>query len=94
MCGELATVALPLFLSGHYDEAVLVAIKQVDVVVRTLGKYTNEDLVYPSREKRSAPPARYIKPDIPVLEEIGIRAVLAIGNVSKDLAMIFEQGPR
>ena len=47
MRGELATIALPLFLSGHYDEAVLVAFKQIEAAVRTLGKYTNAAFVYP-----------------------------------------------
>jgi uncharacterized protein (TIGR02391 family) len=53
--GELATIALPLFLSGHYDEAVLVAFKQIEAAVRTLGKYTNADFGVPLMRKAFGP---------------------------------------
>jgi uncharacterized protein (TIGR02391 family) len=40
---DLAEIVLPLFLSGHYDDAVSAAFKRVEIKVRELGRFTNED---------------------------------------------------
>jgi uncharacterized protein (TIGR02391 family) len=40
---DLAEIVLPLFLSGHYDDAVSAAFKRVEIIVRELGKFTPED---------------------------------------------------
>ncbi len=40
---DLAEIATPLFLAGRYDDAVSAAFKRVEIAVRELGKFSNED---------------------------------------------------
>lgn len=40
---DLAEIVLPLFLAGHYDDAVGAAFKRLEIMIRHEGKYSDED---------------------------------------------------
>jgi uncharacterized protein (TIGR02391 family) len=44
---DLAEIVMPLFLAGHYDDAVSAAFKRVEIAVRQLGGFSNEDYGVP-----------------------------------------------
>ena len=44
MTSEIAQVAVPLFLSGHFDAAVGAAFIQVEVLVRKAGNYADDEV--------------------------------------------------